>query len=44
MEMNKDEALRSLEIAQRKMASGDLAGAARFLAKSTALFPTPEAT
>jgi len=43
MEMNKDEALRCLDIARRKLSQGDVDGARRFLAKSNALFPTPEA-
>ncbi|KAF9429300.1 hypothetical protein BGZ76_001517 [Entomortierella beljakovae] len=43
MEVNRDEALRCLDIARRQMNSGDFAKARKFAAKSTSLFPTPEA-
>ncbi|EPQ56318.1 DnaJ-domain-containing protein, partial [Gloeophyllum trabeum ATCC 11539] len=43
MEGNKDEALRSLSIAQRKRDAGDLTSARKFCQKSIALFDTPEA-
>ncbi|GBC01103.1 hypothetical protein RclHR1_04070005 [Rhizophagus clarus] len=43
MEVNKDEALRSLEIARSKLASGNIAVAIKFAQKSLNLYPTPEA-
>ncbi|KAI7821861.1 hypothetical protein BC939DRAFT_198023 [Gamsiella multidivaricata] len=43
MEVNKDEALRCLEIARRHLSSGNYAAARKFGLKSTTLFPTPEA-
>ncbi|CAB4432082.1 unnamed protein product [Rhizophagus irregularis] len=43
MEVNKDEALRSLEIARSKLASGNIAVAIKFAQKSINLYPTPEA-
>jgi len=42
MEVNKEEALRSLAIAQRKRAQGQLDAALRFANKSVTLYPTPE--
>jgi DnaJ family protein B protein 12 len=43
MEVNKDEALRSLEIARNKLASGNITVAIKFAQKSINLYPTPEA-
>lgn len=43
MEVNKDEALRCLEIGRRHLNGGNYASARKFAAKSIALFPTPEA-
>ncbi|KAF9390409.1 hypothetical protein CPB97_009370 [Podila verticillata] len=43
MEVNKDEALRCLEIGRRHLNSGNFASARKFGGKSIALFPTPEA-
>ncbi|KAK3819989.1 MAG: hypothetical protein J3Q66DRAFT_336005 [Benniella sp.] len=43
MEVNKDEALRCLDIAKRHLSSGDLASARKFGLKSASLYPTPEA-
>ncbi|KAG0048305.1 hypothetical protein BGZ83_006703 [Gryganskiella cystojenkinii] len=43
MEVNRDEALRCLDIARRHFNSGNTAGAKKFIAKSISLFPTPEA-
>ncbi|KZT20087.1 DnaJ-domain-containing protein [Neolentinus lepideus HHB14362 ss-1] len=43
MESNKDEALRSLSIAQRHRDSGNLTSARKFCQKSISLFETPEA-
>ncbi|RIA96830.1 hypothetical protein C1645_754064 [Glomus cerebriforme] len=43
MEVNKDEALRSLDIARNKLASGNIAVAIKFAQKSVNLYPTPEA-
>jgi DnaJ family protein B protein 12 len=43
MEVNKEEAQRSLAIAARKRAAGQLDAARRFAAKSVSLYPTPEA-
>ncbi|KAF9354478.1 hypothetical protein BGX34_011007 [Mortierella sp. NVP85] len=43
MEVNKDEALRCLDIAKRHFSSGDLANARKFGLKSASLYPTPEA-
>lgn len=42
MEVNKEEALRSLAIAQKKRAAQQFEAAMRFAAKSVSLFPTPE--
>ncbi|KAF8938599.1 hypothetical protein EDD21DRAFT_167697 [Dissophora ornata] len=42
MEVNKDEALRCLDIARRHLGSGNYAGARKFGLKSVSLFPTPE--
>ncbi|KAI8600168.1 hypothetical protein EDD21DRAFT_377899 [Dissophora ornata] len=44
MEVNKDEALRCLEIARRHLSSGNYSSARKFGGKSASLFPTPEAT
>ncbi|KAI1317263.1 hypothetical protein EDD11_008750 [Mortierella claussenii] len=44
MEVNRDEALRCLDIARRHLDSGNYASARKFGGKSIALFPTPEAT
>ncbi|KAG0361458.1 hypothetical protein BC939DRAFT_430418 [Gamsiella multidivaricata] len=44
MEVNRDEALRCLDIARRHLNSGNYASARKFGNKSIALFPTPEAT
>ncbi|KAF9978356.1 hypothetical protein BGZ73_002739 [Actinomortierella ambigua] len=43
MEVNKDEALRCLDIARRHLASDNFASARKFGNKSISLFPTPEA-
>ncbi|KAG0013443.1 Eukaryotic translation initiation factor 2 subunit 3 [Entomortierella chlamydospora] len=43
MEVNRDEALRCLDIAKRQLSSGDFAKARKFAEKSISLFPTPEA-
>ncbi|KAG0258895.1 hypothetical protein DFQ27_004403 [Actinomortierella ambigua] len=43
MEVNKDEALRCLDIARRHLASNNFASARKFGNKSISLFPTPEA-
>ncbi|TFK53426.1 DnaJ-domain-containing protein [Heliocybe sulcata] len=43
MESNRDEALRSLSIAQRHLDSGNLTSARKFCQKSISLFETPEA-
>ncbi|KAF9199859.1 hypothetical protein BGZ49_009967, partial [Haplosporangium sp. Z 27] len=43
MEVNRDEALRCLDIAKRQLGAGDLAKAKKFAGKSISLFPTPEA-
>lgn len=43
MEVNKDEALRCLEIGRRHLNSGNYTSARKFGGKSIALFPTPEA-
>ncbi|KAJ1959108.1 Chaperone protein dnaJ [Dipsacomyces acuminosporus] len=43
MEVNRDEAQRALEIAQRKWSAGDKLGALRLARKSNSLFPTAEA-
>lgn len=43
MEVNRDEALRCLDIARRQLNSGDFAKARKFAGKSISLFPTPEA-
>lgn len=43
MEVNKDEALRCLDIGRRHLNSGNYTSARKFAAKSIALFPTPEA-
>ncbi|KAG0040851.1 hypothetical protein BGZ82_007873 [Podila clonocystis] len=43
MEVNKDEALRCLEIGRRHLNSGNYTSARKFAAKSIALFPTSEA-
>ncbi|ORZ27753.1 hypothetical protein BCR41DRAFT_331442 [Lobosporangium transversale] len=43
MEVNKDEALRCLDIARRHLNSGNYASARKFGNKSVSLFPTPEA-
>lgn len=42
MEVNKEEALRCLAIAQRHRGASNLPSALRFARKSVALFPTPE--
>ncbi|KAJ2024117.1 Chaperone protein dnaJ [Coemansia sp. S85] len=41
MEVNRDEAARALDIAQKKWTTGDSAGALRIARKSHSLFPTP---
>ncbi|KAF9426048.1 hypothetical protein BGZ94_006995 [Podila epigama] len=43
MEVNKDEALRCLDIGRRHLNSGNYASARKFVNKSIALFPTSEA-
>jgi DnaJ family protein B protein 12 len=43
MEVNKDEALRCLVIAQQHRDSGNISAARKFCQKSINLFPTPEA-
>lgn len=43
MEVNRDEALRCLDIARRHLNSGNYASARKFGGKSISLFPTPEA-
>ncbi|KAI8350847.1 hypothetical protein B0O80DRAFT_127919 [Mortierella sp. GBAus27b] len=43
MEVNKDEALRCLEIARRHLSSGNFASARKFGRKSISLYPTSEA-
>ncbi|KAF9968137.1 hypothetical protein BGZ70_006407 [Mortierella alpina] len=43
MEVNRDEALRCLDIARRHLNSGNFASARKFGGKSISLFPTPEA-
>ena len=43
MEVNKDEALRSLDIARNHLDSGNIALAIKFAKKSINLYPTPEA-
>lgn len=42
MEVNKEEALRSLSIAQARRNAGNLAAALKFANKSVSLYPTPE--
>ncbi|KAG0324925.1 hypothetical protein BGZ99_001284 [Dissophora globulifera] len=42
MEVNKDEALRCLDIARRHLSTGNYSSARKFALKSIALFPTPE--
>lgn len=42
MEVNKEEAIRCLHIAQRHRGAANLSSALRFAKKSVALFPTPE--
>ncbi|KAG0196100.1 hypothetical protein BGX28_000136 [Mortierella sp. GBA30] len=43
MEVNRDEAMRCLDIARRHLNSGNFASARKFGGKSLALFPTPDA-
>jgi len=43
MEVNKDEALRCLEIARRHLGAGNFTSARKFGQKSISLYPTPEA-
>ncbi|KAG0341767.1 hypothetical protein BG004_005914 [Podila humilis] len=43
MEVNKDEALRCLDIGRRHLSNGNFASARKFVNKSIALFPTSEA-
>ena len=43
MEVNRDEALRCLDIARRHFNSGNYTSAKKFIGKSISLFPTPEA-
>jgi DnaJ family protein B protein 12 len=43
MEVNKDEAIRSLNIARNQLDSGNIALAIKFAKKSINLYPTPEA-
>ncbi|KAJ1977907.1 Chaperone protein dnaJ [Dimargaris verticillata] len=43
MEVNKDEALRCIQIAKRHLTNDNLTGAIKFAKKSVALYPTPEA-
>ncbi|CAI2167353.1 5787_t:CDS:2 [Funneliformis geosporum] len=43
MEVNRDEAIRCLDIARNRLASGNITGAIKFAQKSINLFPTPEA-
>ncbi|KAF9578646.1 hypothetical protein BGW38_005453, partial [Lunasporangiospora selenospora] len=43
MEVNRDEALRCLDIAKRHLSSGNYASARKFASKSVSLFPTKQA-